>query len=68
MIEQKRWGEFMFAFWKMIKKYMIVSDWAALMDEADKMMSEYPEAVFRGIVFGFLEQKSIESIRNEKTT
>jgi hypothetical protein len=67
MIDVKRWGEFMFAFWKMIKAYQTVKDWAKLMDEADKMMEQFPEPVFRSMILAFLEQKSMEGIRNEQT-
>ena len=67
MIDVKRWGEFMFALWKKIKKYETVDDWTKLMDEADKMMEQFPEPVFRAMVLGFLEQKSMESIRNPVT-
>lgn len=65
MIDIKRWGEFMFAFWKMIKAYQTVEDWTDLMNTADRMMNDYPEPVFRAYVYGFLEQKNIESIRAE---
>lgn len=67
MIEIKRWGEFMFALWKKIKKYETVDDWQKLMNEADAMMEQFPEPVFRAMVLGFLEQKSMESIRNPVT-
>lgn len=67
MIDVKTWGEFMFALWKMIKKYQTVDDWTKLMDEADKMMAHYTEPVFRMMILGFLEQKSMESIRNPVT-
>lgn len=67
MIDVKRWGEFMFALWKKIKAYETVDDWQKLMDEADKMMEQFPEPVFRAMVLGFLEQKSMESIRNPVT-
>ena len=67
MIDVKRWGEFMFALWKKIKAYETVDNWQKLMDEADKMMEQFPEPVFRAMVLGFLEQKSIESIRNPVT-
>ena len=67
MIDIKTWSEFMFAFWKMIKKYQTVDNWTALMDEADKIMEKFVQPVFRGIVLGFLEQKSFENIRNGGT-
>ena len=38
MIELKTWGEFMFAFWKVVKKYQTVENFGDLMDEADKLM------------------------------
>ena len=50
MIDIKRWGEFMFAFWKMIKAYQTVEDWTDLINTADRMMSDYPEPVFPGAV------------------
>lgn len=65
MIELKTWGEFMFAFWKVVKKYQKVENWSTLMDEADKLMETFPQPVFRGFVLGFLEQKSFEGIRNQ---
>ena len=68
MIDIKRWGEFMFAFWKVVKTYQIVSEWSKLMDEGDKLMNDFPEPVFRMMVLGFLEQKSLESIRSETQT
>ena len=68
MIDIKRWGEFMFAFWKVVKAYQTVSEWSKLMDEGDKLMNDFPEPVFRTIVLGFLEQKSLESIRSETQT
>lgn len=68
MIDIKRWGEFMFALWKKIKAYETVKDWTKLMDEADKMMEQFPEPVFRAMVLGFLEQKSMESIRRQPVT
>ena len=67
MIDVKRWGEFMFALWKKIKKYETVDDWTKLMDEADKMMEQFPEPVFRSMILAFLEQKSMEGIRNPVT-
>ena len=67
MIDVKRWGEFMFALWKKIKAYETVDNWTKLMDEADAMMEQFPEPVFRVMVLGFLEQKSMESIRNTVT-
>lgn len=67
MIDVKRWGEFMFALWKKIKAYETVKDWTKLMNEADTMMEQFPEPVFRAMVLGFLEQKSMESIRNPVT-
>lgn len=67
MIDVKRWGEFMFALWKKIKAYETVKDWQKLMDEADKMMEQFPEPVFRSMILAFLEQKSMESIRNPVT-
>jgi hypothetical protein len=67
MIDVKRWGEFMFALWKKIKKYETVDDWTKLMDEADALMNEYPQPVFRSMILAFLEQKSMESIRNPVT-
>jgi hypothetical protein len=67
MIDVKRWGEFMFALWKKIKAYETVKDWTKLMDEADKMMEQFPEPVFRSMILAFLEQKSMESIRNPVT-
>jgi hypothetical protein len=51
----------------MIKKYQTVDNWTALMDEADKIMEKFVQPVFRGIVLGFLEQKSFENIRNGGT-
>ena len=65
MIEQKTWGEFLFALWKVIKAYQTVDDWTKLMDTADKLMATYPQPVFRMMVLGFLEQKSMENIRSE---
>jgi hypothetical protein len=65
MIELKTWGEFMFAFWKVVKKYQTVENFGDLMDEADKLMETFPQPVFRGFVLGFLEQKSFEGIRNQ---
>ena len=67
MIDVKTWGEFMFALWKKIKAYETVKDWTKLMDEADKMMEQFPEPVFRSMILAFLEQKSMESIRNPVT-
>ena len=67
MIDTKTWGEFMFALWKKIKAYETVKDWTKLMDEADKMMEQFPEPVFRSMILAFLEQKSMESIRNPVT-
>ena len=65
MIDIKEWGGFMFALWKIIKKYQTVEKWEDLMDEADKIMEQYPSPVFRMMVLGFLEQKSRECIRLE---
>ena len=67
MIDTKTWGEFMFSLWKKIKAYETVKDWTKLMDEADKMMEQFPEPVFRSMILAFLEQKSMESIRNPVT-
>jgi Sec7-like guanine-nucleotide exchange factor len=63
MIDQKTWGNFLFALWKMIKKYQTVEDFSKLMDDADAIMNEFPEPIFRVLVLGFIEQKNIESIR-----
>ena len=68
MIEQKQWGEFLFALWKMIKANPTVTDWTSFMDSADKVMEQFPQPVFRMIMLGFLEQKSMESIREEVQT
>jgi len=69
MIDLKTWGEFMFSLWKTIKKYQTVDncDWPELMDEVDRMMEAFPLPVFRSIALAFLEQKSMEGIRNEQT-
>lgn len=56
----------MFALWKMIKKYQTVEEFTKLMDDADVIMDKYPQPVFRMMVLGFLEQKNMEAIRNNK--
>lgn len=66
MIDLKTWGDFMFALWKMIKKYQTVEEFTKLMDDADAIMDKYPQPVFRMMVLGFLEQKNMEAIRNNK--
>ena len=65
MIDQKTWGEFLFSLWKVIKANQTVRDWTELMNTADKIMDQFPQPVFRMMVLGFLEQKSMESIREE---
>lgn len=64
MIELKQWSEFMFDFWKLIKKYQAEVDFDALVAEANTIMNKYPQNLFRSYIFGFLEQKSVEAIRN----
>ena len=64
MIELKQWSEFMFDFWKLIKKYQVEVDFDALMADANAIMNKYPQNLFRSYIFGFLEQKNIEAIRN----
>lgn len=64
MIELKQWSEFMFDFWKLIKKYQAEVDFDALMADANTIMNKYPQNLFRSYIFGFLEQKNIEAIRN----
>ena len=64
MIELKQWSEFMFDFWKLIKKYQAEVDFDALVTEANTIMNKYPQNLFRSYIFGFLEQKSVEAIRN----
>ncbi len=64
MIELKQWSEFMFDFWKLIKKYQADVDFDALVAEANTIMNKYPQNLFRSYIFGFLEQKSVEAIRN----
>lgn len=66
MIDLKTWGDFMFALWKMIKKYQTVEEFTKLMDDADAIMDKYPQPVFRMMVLGFLEQKNMEAIRTNK--
>ena len=66
MIDIKTWGEFMFAFWKVIKAFDTVDDFSKLMDAGDRLMNDYPQPVFRMIILGFLEQKSMEQIRSEE--
>lgn len=68
MIEVKRWGEFLFAFWKVVKANQTVEDWTKFMDTGDKLMNDFPESVFRVMILGLLEQKSMESIRSEGKT
>lgn len=63
-IELKQWSEFMFDFWKLIKKYQAEVDFDALMADANTIMNKYPQNLFRSYIFGFLEQKNIEAIRN----
>ena len=63
-IELKQWSEFMFDFWKLIKKYQAEVDFDALVAEANTIMNKYPQNLFRSYIFGFLEQKSVEAIRN----
>lgn len=65
MIDIKTWGEFMFAFWKFVKSHHDGGNWTEIMNDADKIMDQFPQSVFRGIVFGFLEQTSFEDIRRE---
>lgn len=64
MIELKQWSEFMFDFWKLIKKYQAEVDFDALMADANTIMNKYPQNLFRSYIFGFLEQKNIEAIRS----
>ena len=64
MIELKQWSEFMFDFWKLIKKYQAEVDFDALVAEANTIMNKYPQNLFSSYIFGFLEQKSVEAIRN----
>jgi hypothetical protein len=54
----------MFDFWKLIKKYQAEVDFDALMADANAIMNKYPQNLFRSYIFGFLEQKNIEAIRN----
>ena len=64
MIELKQWSEFMFDFWKLIKKYQAEVDFDALVADANTIMNKYPQNLFRSYIYGFLEQKNIEAIRN----
>lgn len=67
MIDLNTWGDFLFAFWKFIKKYHsnATDNMAEAIKEADVIMKKYDKPLFNGIVFGFLEQKSFESIRHQ---
>lgn len=67
MIDQKEWGEFLFALWKVIKKYQVVNDWPKFMDEADALMEKFTHPVHRGMILGFLEYKNYESMRPPTT-
>lgn len=68
MIDLKTWGDFLFAFWKFIKKYHDNStdNMDDAVKEADSIMKKYNRPLFNGIIFGFLEQKSFEAIRQQK--
>ena len=68
MIDLKVWGEFLFAYWKFIKKYHSneTDNFGECVTEADALMKQYPQHVFHSMVFGFLEQKSIEAIRKQQ--
>ncbi len=65
MIDLKTWGEWMFAYWKYIKKYHSneTDNFDDCVKEGSKLMDQFPQPIFRSMVFAFLEQKSIESIR-----
>ncbi len=66
MIELKEWSEFMFDFWKLIKKHQKDVDFEKLVTDVDVLSKKYPQNLFRGFLYGFLEQKSIEAIREEQ--
>ena len=67
MIDLKTWGDFMFTFWKFVKKYHsnATDNMEEAIKEADAIMKKYNKPLFNGIVFGFLEQKSFEAIRHQ---
>lgn len=61
----KNWSEFLFDFWKLVKKYDEDVDFDKLIQEVNALGEKYPQNLFRGFLFGFLEQKSMEAIRCE---
>lgn len=67
MISLKRWGDFLFAYWKFIKKYHDPSkdDYKECHMDASELLKEYTENVFQTLIFAFLEQKSFESINGK---
>lgn len=67
MIDLKTWSEFLFDLWKYIKKYHSneTDNFEEAIKEADAIMTKYSRPLFNGIMFGFLEQKSLEAIRHQ---
>lgn len=66
MITLKAWSEFLFDFWKFLKKYHGTDNFEAAVKEADAIMTKHGSKwIFDGMMFGLLEQLSMESIRNK---
>lgn len=68
MIDLKTWSEFLFDLWKYIKKYHSneTDNFEAAVKDADAIMTRFgSRPLFNGIMFGFLEQKSLEAIRHQ---
>lgn len=65
MIDLKTWGEFLFDFWKLIKKYHSndTDNFQECVTEMNALMKTYPQNIFNAMVYAFLQQKSVEAIR-----
>ena len=71
MIELKQWSEFMFDFWKLIKKYQAEVDFDALVAEANTIMNKYSDVIKKNgklIICGYnidIKLNEIEHTNNE---
>jgi hypothetical protein len=60
----KQYGEFMFEYWKWVKKYWQPKEqeWDSMVKDAGIIMEKYPENLCRNMILAFMADRSDESI------
>lgn len=58
----KEYGEFLFDYWKWVKKHWDNTDWDLMVQEAGALIKKYPEVHTRSIILGFMADKSESGI------